>query len=106
LDVPVAPSPSLPLDDALNVPLHPNLQWSNVPQAQSYHVEVDDDPEFGSIDFTSIVSATVASVTDRLAYSTTYYWRVSANNACGPSETSEVFSFTTPGPLILRDGFE
>lgn len=103
---PAPPSPVSPIDNATNVALTPNLSWTSVEQASSYLLEIDDDPNFGSIDFSVNVSGTSIRLGDRLNVSTKYYWRVSANTLCGTSEQSSGKSFNTVGPLILRDGFE
>jgi len=104
--IPESPSPSFPADTATGIVFSPILQWSGVPQQEYYLVEVDDDPAFGSIDFSAYVSGTEVKVTNPLSLLTTYYWRVSAGNTCGSSAKSSTYSFTTFGPLIMRDGFE
>ncbi|MFC1777845.1 hypothetical protein ACFL3I_11000 [Pseudomonadota bacterium] len=103
---PSPPSPVSPVDNATAVALTPNLSWTSVEQASSYLLELDDDPGFGSIDFSVNVFGTSVNLGDRLDVSTEYYWRVSTNTLCGVSEQSSSTSFTTVGPLILRDGFE
>ena len=103
---PASPSLIFPIDNATEVALNPGLSWTSIEHASSYLVELDDDPGFGSIDFSASVSGTNIDVDSRLNVSTTYYWRVSASTLCGVSDQSSSSSFKTVGPLILRDGFE
>ena len=103
---PGSPSIISPANNAIDVSLNPSLHWTNIENASSYLVELDDDPDFGSIDFSANVSGTNTGLGNRLNLSTNYYWRVSASTLCGASEKSSSGSFKTVGPLILRDGFE
>lgn len=92
---PSSPALTSPADGALNVPIDVMLTWNAATQEQEYTVEVDDDPGFGSIEYTTAVSGTSAAVPQGiLNTSTKYYWRVRAANACGSTE-STVFDFTT-----------
>ncbi len=91
-DVPILTNPP---DGATNVSLKPTFQWQAAAQATSYHLQVDDDPNFGSPEIDVDVTGTSYTATTNLASDTTYYWRVKANNACGQSNYSTVFSFTT-----------
>ncbi len=84
-----------PLDGALNVSTAPTLSWTAVPGASTYTVEIDDDPAFGSIDFTIQTTDTSAAPDGTLSSETTYYWRVRAENPCGEGSNSATFSFTT-----------
>jgi hypothetical protein len=92
---PSAPVLTSPADGALNVPTDPALMWDPSTQQQEYTVEIDDDPGFGSIEFTTTTSGTSANVPGgTLNTNTTYYWRVRAANECG-NNVSAVFDFTT-----------
>jgi hypothetical protein len=106
--VPAAPPvPASPPNGATEQPLRPLFQWTTAAGAESYSLEVDDDPGFGSpeIDETGIPETTFTPTTD-LEGGTTYYWRVRSENLCGPGAASTVFSFTTESPLPFADGFE
>ncbi len=90
------PNLILPVDTATDEPIQPTFTWSAIGDAVSYTIEVDDDPGFGSIDYTaSGIEGTSHMATAELAYDTTYYWRVRGDNPCGPGVDSAVFSFTT-----------
>jgi hypothetical protein len=95
-----------PADGALDVSLKPLFIWTAATQGYAYDLEVDDDPGFGSLDYT----ATVIGMTQHQAIAsfepqTTYYWRVRPANPCGTGANSTVFSFTTGEtlPLLLVD---
>jgi hypothetical protein len=92
---PSSPMLTVPPDGGLNVATDVTLMWNAATQAQLYTVEVDDDPGFGSIEFSTTTSGTSQAVPQgELTTNTTYYWRVSVANTCGMSD-SAVFDFTT-----------
>ncbi|PWB74352.1 MAG: hypothetical protein C3F15_07995, partial [Holophagae bacterium] len=99
LDVVVIPGPptlTTPPNGATGQPLRPTFQWSAAAGADSYRLQVDDDPAFGS----PVVSAgglTATSYTPSfdLEEATTYYWHVRSENVCGAGAYSTAFSFTT-----------
>ncbi len=93
--VPAAASLSAPADGSPAESTNPIFTWDAVAQGASYLVEVDDDPAFGSVDFSTTTSATSATLSGSLGPLTTYYWRVTASNPCGSGATSAVSSFTT-----------
>ncbi|HIG01657.1 MAG TPA: PEP-CTERM sorting domain-containing protein, partial [Myxococcales bacterium] len=92
----ISPAPPLqnPADGAVNVSEFTPFNWSPTYQAASYTLKVDDDPLFQSIDLTFTGSGTSHIATSPLQPSTTYYWHVTASNACGEAQTP-VRSFTT-----------
>ncbi|MEN8164608.1 MAG: M36 family metallopeptidase [Acidobacteriota bacterium] len=85
-----------PADGATNVGPMPEMSWSAVAGTATYLLEIDNDPGFGSVDYSVAVSSTVHEVTSFLDALTTYYWRVTPSNLCATGTTSSVFSFTTP----------
>ncbi|MCI0728700.1 MAG: M36 family metallopeptidase, partial [Chloroflexi bacterium] len=98
--VPLAPTLTSPANGATNVPIMPTFTWSAVAGASSYTLDVDDDPGFGTIDYTATVSGTSHTTTTALANDTTYYWRVTSYNVCGTGAASATFSFTTEAGQI------
>lgn len=83
-----------PADQAADQSLQLSLSWSASSQSGSYLLEIDDDPNFLSVDYSANVSETSHTLTSALNSSARYYWRVTNLNACG-STVSQVFSFTT-----------
>jgi hypothetical protein len=99
LDVVVLAAPPTlvaPSNGATGQPLRPLFQWSAAAGADSYQLEVDDDPGFGSpaINLTGLLGTTYTPSSD-LQQGTTYHWRVSSENLCGTGAASTAFSFTT-----------
>lgn len=92
--IPATPTLSLPANGSINQSTTPDFEWSD--STGTYTIEVAED-----VDFTTIVESASGLVESEYTLSTeldtitTYYWRVSASNACGESGPSEVFSFTT-----------
>jgi len=102
---PAAPVLSSPADGAQNQETSIQLQWNDAADAASYHLQVADEASFSSpfvdIDSLSSTSYTLAG----LSSNTTYYWRLSADNACGIGTFSAAFSFkTAPAPGDCSDG--
>lgn len=110
---PTAPNLSAPANAAVGVTLAPALSWAAVPQTETYLLELSTSPSFVPIVAQQILTGTSFTAPTLLS-NTTYYWRVSARNACPtaapPSElfangfespsgtgsaSSSVFSFTT-----------
>ncbi len=90
------PGLTAPADTATGEPIAPVFQWTAIGDADSYTLEVDDDPAFGSIDYmASGLTGTSHTPTTDLNFLTTYYWRVRGDNICGGGVDSAVFSFTT-----------
>ncbi|MGI9237761.1 MAG: proprotein convertase P-domain-containing protein [Woeseiaceae bacterium] len=104
--VPVGVNLVGPPDGAVDIDTAPLLTWSAVPGAVGYTVELDDDPAFGSIDFTATTTENSASVVvdTALSTNTAYYWRVRAENPCGVGSNSAVFSFTTNFDICRAPG--
>ncbi len=101
--LPSAPLPVFPADAATMVPTAPTLEWTAAPGATGYLVEVATDQAFNDLVFSTTTQATQATVSPLLSTSTRYWWRVTANNACG-TEASVVQRFTTeaaPGDCPL-----
>ena len=99
--VPGVPGLISPADGGTGVPIQPTFSWAASTQGGTYTIEVDDDPGFGSINFTKVVSGTSTELDGVLDPSTTYYWRVTSENACGIGSTSSTFSFTTAEELCI-----
>lgn len=101
--VPLAPNLLTPADGATNVSFKPSFSWTAVAQASSYLLEVSDDSGFSNIVYSASVANTSHTATTPLFASTTYYWRVTADNICGNS-TSTTFSFTTQAATMICNG--
>lgn len=93
----------LPANATTTGSISPTLLWSTTGGAGSYLVEVDDDPGFGSPDFSASTSQT-SIVATGLSDSTTHYWRVRAINPCGDGAYLDTFSFTTPAMICSAPG--
>ena len=105
-DEPTSPDPA---NTAPNAPVlyspvgndiatNPTASWYRSSRATSYHIQLSDTISFPSflVDESGILDTTY--LVDNLTNSTTYYWRVRANNSYGNSAWSTVLSFTTVDP--------
>jgi hypothetical protein len=104
---PAAPSLTAPSNGSTDQPLRPTFEWAAVAGADSYTLEVDDDPAFGSpeISETGLAGTSFTPAFD-LAAGTTYWWRVAGENLCGGGASSAIYSFTTLSLMPFDDGFE
>ena len=89
---PAAPALVSPADGAAQQSIKPILTWSG--SATSFDVEVATDAAFANIVDSATVMGTSYQVATTLGLGSTYYWRVTAANACGATPSS-AFSFST-----------
>ncbi len=91
---PSAPSTTSPGAGAIGVSPIATLQWQAAADASIYDVTVATDAQFNDIVFTAQTTATQVT-TSLLLPSTTYFWRVRADNGCGNGPVSIAASFMT-----------
>ena len=97
--VPAAPTLLSPANGATGVATVPTLTWAASAGAASYLVQVDNNADFSSPEYSATVGGTT-TVANGLSPDLTYHWRVRADNACGDA-TSTVFDFRT-GPVACN----
>jgi hypothetical protein len=88
---------------ATDVPRPVLLDWDDVTAAITYHIQVDQDPGFGSPDIDEQFSPDQSEyLAEGLLHETLYYWRVRVENECGWGNWSPSWQFTTicPSPDI------
>ena len=93
-DVPTVPAAQTPTNGATDVIPQPTYAWDAVPNASTYRVQVATDGAFDDVVGTAQVSTTSTFVT-ALDASSTYFWRVRAENSCGAGDWSATRMFTT-----------
>ncbi len=91
---PVAPTLATPADGASGLAQPVALDWADVSGATNYQVQVDDQSAFTS-PLVDAQGATSNASVSSLTASTTYYWRVRAQSACGWGNWSVTRSFTS-----------
>jgi len=87
---------SSPANGASNVPALPTFSWTAANQGATYSIEVASDVGFGTI-VASASGLTGTSWTSNVTLNTssTYFWRVWADNLCGTGSQSAISSFST-----------
>jgi hypothetical protein len=95
--VPTEPIPTSPKNDSLIADDSPYLDWTTVIEKNfaNYTVEVDDDPDFNSINYRYTITERTQSyyqVTDSWS-SKTWYWRVIAYDKAGNFNISRYFIY-------------
>ncbi|NLB71727.1 MAG: hypothetical protein GX797_06960 [Chloroflexi bacterium] len=100
------PRLTAPADGARDVSQRPTFSWSNVPDAESYRLQVALDSNFSHIVIDRAgITATNFVLSANLASDTQYYWRVAAENVCGGVYSTDEFTFRTrPGPGDCAQG--
>ena len=94
---PGAPALTAPANGVNGVALRPTFTWTGS-NTQSYQIDIATDAGFGSIILTQSVTGTTFTPATDLTGNTTFFWRVTPTNYCGPGQTSATFSFTTGVP--------
>lgn len=85
-----------PADDATAIFVGATFTWDPVPFATTYDIQIATDPVFVNIvQEASDLTGTSFTVDPNLDGEVEYFWHVKVKNACGESEFSPVFSFTT-----------
>ena len=102
------PAPNLlsPLNNSLCQPITPLFDWTDVPSAASYGLQVSNDPAFNTlmINQTGLTTSQYSAATGTLQNNIHYYWRVNASNSAGTGAWSDIWSFTTLNPLSVDAG--
>lgn len=95
--LPIAPVLlAAPVNNAVNTPILPLLAWNMIPNANTYTVQLADNPSFAPVLFQQQgIVTNQYKVTDILPIATKLYWRVKASNTCGEGAFSTAFQFTT-----------
>jgi hypothetical protein len=93
--IPDIPSLIAPEHNSIGQPLSVNFDWGSANEADSYQIQVADDPGFGNI--WSDISGITASFKSigGLAVNKFYYWRVRSKNDAGLSAWSNIWRFKT-----------
>ncbi len=95
-----APTLINPQNDSVDVPLTSvNLVWESLPIADSYQYQVSENSDFSSIFKTGNTTLTYTTISN-LYPSTTYYWRVRAENEGGYSNWTSIWHFTTEAVFL------
>ncbi|MCX6163613.1 MAG: T9SS type A sorting domain-containing protein [Ignavibacteriae bacterium] len=105
---PTAPTLIYPVNGTTGVPQPITFDWSDVPGATSYRLQIALNSTFTTlvVDVTSGVSE-YTLFSGALNSATTYYWRVNASGPGGTGQYSAIWSFTTgtgnppPAPILL-----
>jgi hypothetical protein len=89
-----------PIAGATGQPLRPTFQWSAVQNADSYELELADNPFFANAQAKKPLQNTIWTWDKDLTAGTTYYWRVRAVSAGNASDwVSSVFTTATAAQL-------
>jgi hypothetical protein len=103
LNLPMTPTPLLPLDNSVNVIQNPYFLWDSNYYAVSFNIQISTDSLFNSINFDTVIANTPFVIRlGVLNLNTKYFWRVSASNSLGQSSWLTVFRFTVKPTGIVN----
>lgn len=88
-----SPNLKAPVDKAATESQSQQIEWVEIPMANSYKVQISDQPDFSVIVKEACTSLTNITV-ERLQWKKTYHWRVKAIVQGFESEWSRAWSFT------------
>ena len=91
---PPAPSLISPSNGAIDVPITPLFDWSDISTAISYNIQVALDSNFSNIIIDANVTPSQYQVTGALNSGGHYFWRVRALNSNGSSPWTSIWNFT------------
>jgi hypothetical protein len=92
---PLPPTPTSPVDSAIDVPTSLTLSWNPSPGATTYHLQLAVDSAFSLLERDLAgLTGTSMSVT-MLSNNVLHYWRVSASNVGGTSAYAPTRQFRT-----------
>ena len=95
-DAPSQPTLLAPADGATDRPLAPTLEWESAPWAGSYNLQLDTNPHFGAPWLAAGgILETNYTLEQPLDGGRCYWWRLQAENSCGPSNWTTPFLFAT-----------
>ncbi|MBK9982875.1 MAG: proprotein convertase P-domain-containing protein [Saprospiraceae bacterium] len=98
---PSSPTLLSPVNNGTNIDTSPLLDWSAIAGASQYDYQIATDVNFANLIQTGTVATDQYQVVSPLQQNTLYYWRVRTTNACGTSNYSAAFSFTTSNCLSV-----
>ncbi len=94
--VPSQPTLVSPSDNSKGITDAKVLRWNKVDGASFYKIQIGTDPAFTDIFFEKDgINQDTFNVENLEQGKITYYWRISAKGAGGPSQWSDTWSFTT-----------
>jgi|GEM_PF-2144362 len=98
IEPPTIPILASPPNNSVGLVQPVTLSWYKSNRAESYSLQVSEVPNFTTLVFsdTSLID-TSKTLPDVLSPLNQYYWRVSAKNIGGVSDTSEIWNFKTLG---------
>lgn len=98
ITIPAVPQLSSPGRGVTNTPTTMMFQWLPSLGANTYRLQISTDSAFGIVIYDYPALSAPSYQVQTLAYSTTYYWRVSAANGNGSSAFSQPWAFTVTVP--------
>ena len=84
-----------PPSNSLGVSVAPLFAWTAATGADRYRLEIAADPAFQNIVHSATIAGSIYRLEEWLEPAQAYYWRVRAENLCGPGAFSAVARLTT-----------
>jgi predicted phage tail protein len=97
--IPAVPTLLSPSNGAKDISISPSLQWTAVPEAKTYRVQLSKESNFARLILDNNAVTSNSLQVNGLQDGITYYWRVRATNEVGNSAFSSVWSFQAKVPI-------
>jgi len=102
IERPAQPVLASPANNSLGLIQPVTVKWNRAERAERYTLEVSSNAQFTTVVFKDTTITDTIKTLPALSPLTSYYWRVSARNTGGVSDTSSVWSFKTLGtPTVV-----
>jgi photosystem II stability/assembly factor-like uncharacterized protein len=97
------PCPHSPPNCATGIPLKPVLGWDSYTGVTNYNVQLSTNQSFNTFtDTATVITNSYTVPNGKLQGLTTYYWRVRGNGIEGPTDWSDIWSFTTANSIGIN----
>jgi hypothetical protein len=96
--IPQAPLLIAPENSTRLTSLRPNFDWSDVPGAAFYTIEISRNSSFTKLVMIDVSLSSAITARKDLPAGATLYWRVRAESFAGAGAWSPIWSFTNPNP--------
>jgi photosystem II stability/assembly factor-like uncharacterized protein len=97
------PCPHSPENGLTGVSLNATLNWEEYTEITNYTVQLSTNQNFNNlIDTANINTNSYTVPIGKLQSYTTYYWRVRGNGQTGPTDWSDIWSFTTSNSIGIN----
>ncbi len=98
----VASTLTSPANAATNVPVSPNMTWTNAGVGVQFNITIATDAAFTSVVESATGLSAQTYTATLLSPATTYFWKIETLNSCSAPVSSATFTFTTASCMTFN----